>query len=123
MQSSRLLTYGAGALIACGVIWYKYSQKGDIERDCREQILTHMHNMPDFAGNEPLYTELLDHHHEMAFDHHYTIGGRRSSSKFDSEGYLDELFGSMADEAQRRQQTKAAEHLRELRTHITFEDE
>jgi hypothetical protein len=123
MQGSRIVGYGVALLVASGVIWYKYSREDEYAKDCRAQMLAQLHHLPDFAEAEAYYTGLLDRHHLAAFGKHYTVGGRRSSSDFDSEAYLDDLFNSMAADAEAQQQKERANELRELRTTIHFEDE
>ena len=88
-------------LIGSGVVWMKYSDKGNSSAEVREAMLAIIASAPDYAEHQPYYQTLLDRHHELLFDEHYKMGGRRSSGSFDAQQYAETLFQAMANDAKR----------------------
>lgn len=118
-----LLRYIVPIVIVIAIIAYKFVGKDNLKEECKEQVWQQMHNLPDFAASQPYYYDLLAHHHEDAFDHHFTMGGRRTVSKFDGNAYLDELFAAMIREAKGSKHDNEAKALEELRPNIEWEHE
>ncbi|MBX3359355.1 MAG: hypothetical protein KF745_13130 [Phycisphaeraceae bacterium] len=104
--------------VAIGVIWMKLGRKDDQSKIMHENVLTALQSLPDYKTHEGLYLQLVEEHHKDSFDHHYTMGGRRSSGRFDVEGYLTEMFSTMAKDAERQGYKTQAKEILELRSQM-----
>lgn len=85
-------------LTACLIGFKLYGKSSSAKETLAEahEVCTHCSMCDD---NSSYIDGLCDLYHESAFDHHYTLGGRHSSSKFDADGYYEELFENMANHA------------------------
>lgn len=107
-------------LIACGIVWWKYEQKGEVGEEGHQIALVILETaMPNWATHESLYTQWLDEHHERLFDEHYRVGSRHTRTKFDENAYWNELFTAMAGSAKGAGYTDCEGYLLALREDFT----
>ncbi len=111
-KRSRLWTVIGFVVVAGGLIGMKYCDQGEADADVKGQAAEVVSQLPDYAGNEEYYASLIETAHPTAFDDSYRMGGRRTSSKFDDERYLQLLFQGMADQAQADGRTEIVGTLR-----------
>ncbi|GAB5496545.1 MAG: hypothetical protein Phyf2KO_16250 [Phycisphaerales bacterium] len=110
-------------VIAAVMIGLKFSKKDELATDTRVQVTELLTTLPDYNEAGPYYEGLADVHHERVFDHHHKMGGRRTSSSFDSMGYIRELLEEMAKDAERNNQDVRAGYLRDLKSDVYIEEE
>lgn len=101
-------------LIACGVVWYKYSNKSDFAGEVHSVAVEILERLPDYDAHSDEYNAYLDAHHEEAFNAHYRMGGKYSSTQFDEDAYWNDLFAAMILHARSDRQEELATRLSEL---------
>ncbi len=112
------------ALVIAGVlVGLRFSNKDELAADTRVQVTELLMNLPDYNEAGPYYEGLADTYHEAIFDQHHKMGGRRTSSSFDSMGYIHELLEMMANDAERNNQDVRAGYLRTLKSEVYIEEE
>lgn len=110
-------------VIASVVVGFQYSNKGELADETRVQVSELLLTLPDYDEAGAYYEGLADVHHEGAFEHHHKMGGRRTSSSFDSMGYIRELLELMAKDAESSNQEVRAGYLRQLKSEVYIEEE
>jgi hypothetical protein len=84
------------AIVIIGaVIGFKFYNKGSAADDVLLQARETVAQCPVYT-KDPAYCDMIcEACHDAAFDAAYTLGGRRSSAKFDESKYWDELYRGM----------------------------
>jgi len=106
-----------------GVLWWKFSLAEEQSAEVRQQIAAELEELPDYAERSELYTELLETHHDAAFDAHHSMGSRRAGARFDGEAYMDDLFAAMIADAESRGEGACANMLRVLRADLVWDQQ
>lgn len=101
----------AALVIAGAVIGFKFYNKSEVAKETLARAQQTCAECSMYNDNSDYIEGLCIMYHEGAFDHNYSIGGRRSSSRFDSDGYYAELLESMAAHAARDGRKDIAESL------------
>ncbi len=101
----------AALVIAGAVIGFKFYSKSEVAKETLAQAQQTCADCSAYKDNADYITGLCIMYHENAFDHNYSIGGRRSSSKFDSDAYYAELLEAMAAHAAKDGRKDIAESL------------
>lgn len=104
------------ALVIAGFVVYSKFQKQD---DAGKETLAQAHALvatcEGYANNKPYYDKVCDEAHELAFDHAYKLGGRRSSGRLEEDQYWREFFEIAISHATRARQKPVADDLTKLR--------
>lgn len=119
----RVIGYAVAIVIGIAVVGYKFSQKGDQSQQVRDEVVAILEEAPDYETHGTLYLGWLDAHHEVVFDKHHMMGGRRSGQSFDGGAYLEEIFDAMVADATAAGYTDQAAEIQILRQTVYWEDE
>lgn len=112
----------AALVIAGGFIGYKFYHKSEVGHDTLNEAQRVCVDCSSYKDNADYITGLCIMYHDNAFDHNYSIGGRRSFGRFDHDGYYAELFESMAAHASKDGRKDIAESLIALEHKVVRED-
>jgi len=92
----RLARIGIGVLVIGGVIGLKFYNKGSAEGEIHDEMHKWVASAAGYS-EDPAYADaLFEKCHESAFEHSYTMGGRRRGARFDDGQYIAELTRTMA---------------------------
>lgn len=82
--------------LAVGIRFYN---RGEDDQKIKNEAKELISQLDFYAADAEYIDGLIDDNHTAAFDASYTMGGRRTASKFDQDKYLAELFHRMAGDA------------------------
>jgi hypothetical protein len=122
-MESRLASIGITLVIVLALVGYRFMKKDDRAEEVRQQIMTHLEDLPDFETHALLYTTWFDTYHDTTFEQHFQMGGRRTPARFDGDEYIQDLFTAMIGEARAAGYEEQADRLRELRDSLYIESE
>lgn len=80
-----------GALVG----WKFYNRGDNSAQVLRDVDAALVEGCRVYAHNHEYMKHVLEQVHEGAFEHHYTMGGRRTGARFDEEASLDEVLPAM----------------------------
>jgi choline kinase len=99
------------AVLIFGAIGYRFYVKGQTS----DKYLTEAYRLvalsDKYREHQGYLIGICDAAHETAFDHAYSMGGRRRSSKMDEDRYFSELFMLMRDQAVNDRKQDVAESI------------
>ncbi len=108
-------------LIAIGVCM-KIGRRSDAGAEVRAQMQALIETMPEYSANVEYLDELFERKHVKAFEEAYSMGGRRTRSKFDWETYGKTVLETMASQSGKDRKPELAKALRTLKDRL-FEAE
>ncbi|MBL8760201.1 MAG: hypothetical protein JNL50_02775 [Phycisphaerae bacterium] len=91
----------AALVIAGAVFGYKFYNKSEVATEALARAQQTCAECSMYKDNSDYIEGLCIMYHEDAFDHNYSIGGRRRSGRFDADAYYAELLENMAAHAER----------------------
>lgn len=86
-------------LIAGAVIGYKFHAKNSTNAELHDSIIKVFENIPQYETEKEYVTKIFDEAHAHAFEAAYKMGGRRTSTSFDKDRYLNLLLTEMTTHA------------------------
>jgi hypothetical protein len=108
-------------IIAVIAVSMQFSNKSELADDTRLQVTSLLQGLPDYSEAGPYYEGLATKYHETTFEDFHKMGSRRTSSSFDTMGYIKELLEAMAKDADGNGQSERAGYLRELKDGVYIE--
>jgi hypothetical protein len=78
-----------------GFIGLKLSRRSDDSKEVRAEAMAMIAQMDLTTTDKKKVLEMADRAHDVAFNEAYSIGGRRTRTKFDEDRYLDAFFKNM----------------------------
>ena len=109
-------------LIACGLVYMQYSNKGNDEQELRDVAHEVLMTISDYDQNESDYDFYFDMHHEQAFEDNYQMGGKRRSASFDEDGYWTQILSAMIETAQADKEPEIIAGLQDLKLRFLADD-
>lgn len=105
-------------LIAGGLVWMQYSNKGNDEQDLKDVAHEVLMTINDYDQYESDYVFYFDMHHDEAFEDNYQMGGKRRSATFDEDSYWNQILDAMIATAQADKETQVVAGLQNLKVRL-----
>ena len=84
------------ALVVGGYLAFSRTENRDeLSSDLYAQMMQIVIDAPEHAGRPREYVPVLESAHRKAFSDAFTLGGRRTGSKFDRKAYLEDVFSAL----------------------------
>jgi hypothetical protein len=110
-----------GAVIIGGV-YMKMSNKSEANENIKTDIIGIVHDMDCYSDNAEKLDQMCEIAHTTAFESAYSIGGRRTSSSFDDQKYINGFVDSMVAQANSwRMDQSVKDELEALRHQLSYE--
>jgi hypothetical protein len=93
----------------------KFYDKGSAEAEIKAGMHEWVANSAGYAADPAYADSLFEKCHGPAFEHCYSMGGRRTSAKFDDGRYIAELTAAMSAQAQADGRAELAVGLQEMK--------
>lgn len=103
----------AVVIISVGV-YSRFNRKNEAEGEVHGQMQEMISKLPEYPANREYLDELLKREHHNAFEAAFTMGGRRTRSKFDWNKYTTTLMDRMCGQCAKDKKKELAVSLRSL---------
>ncbi len=88
-----------GLCIGGALVVGRFVHLAEVGSEARDVVASYCKHMPSYATDSAYIDDLLEATHEVAFDRHDDLGGRRRAASFDTEAYFFDMFTDMAQQA------------------------
>jgi hypothetical protein len=105
---SRLIPVALIVAVVLGIKFYNKIQASD---QVRQQARALIAQFPEYSESKEYYDSAFERLHGKAFDQSYSMGGRRTASKFDENKYLTVLIALVQRDASQAGKKQIAESL------------
>jgi hypothetical protein len=101
MESRSIGGTVVGVLVAIGFIGYKFHAKDKTDLETKQRLHEFVAQCDCYEANRAYLDDLCDQAHEKAFADSYRMGGRRTSTRFDEDRYVDEAMTFIVEHARK----------------------
>lgn len=88
-------------VIAAGLVGYQFHKKDKTNEEYRQKLHAFVAECDCYDASREYLDGLCDQAHDKAFQDAYRMGGRRTSTKFDADQYVDEAMTFILEQARK----------------------